>query len=122
MIIRITARGDPDAAPFRCMFEVRGDADEVFAASVKGVVSNLEQKRRININQALLLLAARAVESLAGGADEAAACRGMSGLLSPEQVMIGVPEMTRRLDMDVEYSNRTVRLAVLSPIAPVRGM
>lgn len=104
------------------MFEVRGDADEVFAASVNSVVSNLEQKRRININQALLLLAARAVESLAGGADEDAVRRDVSGLLSPEQVMIGVPEMTRRLDMEVEYPNRTVRLAVLSPISSVRDM
>ena len=101
------------------MFEIVGDTDEVFAASVKGVVSSLEQKRCININQALLLLAARAVESLAGGADEDAARRDMSGLLSPEQVMIGVPEMTRHLDVEVEYSNRVVRLAVLSPIESV---
>ena len=119
MIIRITARGDPDAAPYRCLFEVVGDADVVFAASVRGVVSNLEQKRLININQALLLLAARAAESLAGGADEGAVRRDMSGLLSSEQVMIGVPEMTRRLDIEVEYSNRVVRLAVLSPITSV---
>ena len=101
------------------MFEVIGDADEVFAASVKSVVSSLEQKRLININQTLLLLAARAVESLAGGADEAAVRRDMSGLLSSEQVMIGVPEMTRHLDVEVEYSDRVVRLAVPSPIAYV---
>lgn len=104
------------------MFEVHGDSDEVFAASVKNVVSNLDQKRRINISQALLLLAARAVESLERGADEDAVRRNMSGLLSPRQVMIGVPEMTRRLDMEVEYSNRTMRLSVLSPIAPVQDM
>lgn len=101
------------------MFEVRGDADEVFAASVKGVVSNLEQGRRISINQALLLLAARAVGSLAGGAGEDAARRDMSGMLSSEQVMIGVPEMTRHIDMEMAYPNRTVRLTVLSPITSV---
>lgn len=115
MIIRVTARGDPDATPLRCTFERGGDAEAVFAASVRGVAALLERGRRVNINQALLLLAARAADSLAGG--EARARRDVSGMLSPDQVMIGVPEMTRKVTMEIETGRGTVLLEVHEPIA-----
>ena len=114
MIIRVTALGDPDAAPLRCTFERGGDAEEVFAASVNSVAALLERGRRVNINQALLLLAARAAESLSGGEEQAR--RDVSGMLSPDQVMIGVPEMTRKVTMDIETGSGTVLLEVHAPI------
>ena len=115
MIIRVIALGDPDAAPLCCTFERGGDAEAVFAASVRSMAALLERGRRVNINQALLLLAARAAESLAGG--EAQMRRDVSGVLSPDQVMIGVPEMTRKVTMEIETGRGTVLLEVHSPIA-----
>lgn len=114
MIIRVTALGDPDAAPLRCTFERGGDAEDVFAASVSSVAALLERGRRININQALLLLAARAAESLSGGEERAR--RDVYSMLSPDQVMIGVPEMTRKVTMDIETGSGTVLLEVHAPI------
>lgn len=115
MIIRVTALGDPDAASLCCTFERGGDAEEVFAASVNSVAALLERGRRININQALLLLAARAAESLSSG--KARARRDVYSMLSPDQVMIGVPEMTRKVTMDIETGRGMVLLEVHAPIA-----
>ena len=108
-------------SPARYIFECGGDADAVFAASVKSVRAHLEQGGRININQAMLLLAARAVESLARGASEEEARQSIADLLSPEQVMIGVPEMARHLDMEMETTSGTVRLYIHNPFAPAQA-
>ena len=115
MIIHVTARGDPDAAPLSCTFERGGDAEAVFVASVKNVAALLERGRRVNINQALLLLAARAAESLADG--EARARQDISGVLSTGQVMIGVPEMTRKVTMEIKTGCGTVLLEAHAPIS-----
>ena len=114
MIIRVTARGDPDASPLCCTFERGGDAEAVFAASVGSVAALVERGRRVNINQALLLLAARAVESLSGG--EAQARRDVSDVLSPDQVMIGVPEMTRKVTIEIEAGRDIVLMEMRAPI------
>ena len=114
MIIRVTALGDPDAATLCCTFERGGDAEAVFTASVRNVAMLLERGRRVNINQALLLLAARATESLACG--DVQMRRDVSGMLSPDQVMIGVPEMTRKVTIEIETGSGTVLTEVHSPI------
>lgn len=116
MNIHITAQGDPDAVPLCCMFERKGCADEVFVTSVKNVSALLEQKRRINIHQALLLFAARTAESLDGGADEEQARLDITDFLSQEQVMIGVPEMTQQLVIEVKTRHKTTVLEVHDPI------
>lgn len=112
MIIYITAQGDADAASVRQVYERGGDTEEIFAASVQSVTRILERGGRININQALLLLAARASDSLTGGVGDERARQDVSELLSSEQVMIGVPEMTRNLEIRIETTNRTFRLDI----------
>ncbi len=116
MQIRVTARGDPDAAPAVCSFERGGDAEEVFAASVKGVAESLKRGGRINITQALLLLAARATDPPYAG--EEGARREASALLTADRVMIGVPEMTRRVDIDARSRRGSIRVRLESPIGP----
>lgn len=113
MIIRITAQGDPDATPLYYMFE-RSSADGVFAASVGNVIASLQQKRRINIHQAILLLAARAAESLDSGEEQARLA--VLGLLSRGQVMIGVPEMTQNITISIEAGHKITTLNVHAPI------
>ena len=123
MIIRAIARGEPDAAPLTKVFAYEDDAaDEVFAASVKSVVDLLEGGRRININQALLLLAARAMELLNSGRSAEQACRDLSGMIRAEQVMIGVPEMLRTLEFEISSGGGVTNVVAYAPIAiPTRA-
>lgn len=116
MIIRAVARGEPDAAPLTKVFAYEDPADKVFTASVKSVVDLLEGGRRININQALLLLAARAIESLNSGRSAEQACRDLSGMIRAEQVMIGVPEMLHTLEFEISSGGSVTKLVTNTPI------
>lgn len=117
MIIKVVARGEPDAAPLIKVFQYEDPSDGVFAASVKSVTDLLEGGRRININQAMLLLAARALESLKSGKSAEDACGDLSGVILPEQVMIGVPEMMRTLELEIRAGGTVTRMVASTPIA-----
>lgn len=116
MIIRAVAHGEPDAAPLTKVFQYEGLSDEVFVASVKSVADMAERGGRININQALLLLAAQAAESLNGGRGARQACEDITGMIRAGQVMIGVPEMLRTLELEIILGGGTTRLTVHAPI------
>lgn len=117
MIIKAVAHGEPDATPLILVFQYESPADEVFVASVKNVADLLEGGRRININQAILLLVARAIDSLNGGRSKDQTCMDISGMIRTEQVMIGVPEMLRKLDIEIILKGSVTRLAVHAPIS-----
>lgn len=117
MIIRVVARGEPDAAPLTKVFQYEDPSDGVFAASVKSVTDLLEVGRHININQAMLLLAARASESLKRGKSAEDACGDLSGVILPEQVMIGVPEMMHTLELEIRACGTVTRMVANTPIA-----
>ena len=112
MKIKVTARGDPDAIPVVRVFDYD---DDIFAASAEAAMRVLAGGRRINIDQALLLLSARVVGSLKDGQEQEETCRSISTLLLAEQVMIGVPEMMRSLSFDVCMDDM-INIVVNKPI------
>lgn len=117
MIVRVTARGDPDAVPLVKMFQYDSHTDEVFVASVRHVTDLLEKGVRININQVMLLFVARVVESLGGGRSRDEAAEDLRGMVAAEQVMVGVPEMVRVLEFEVDMSGGDMaRLTARTPI------
>ena len=117
MIVRVTARGDPDAIPLIKTFRYESRTDEVFLASVRHVAGLLEKGVRININQVMLLFVARVVESLGGGRRRGEAAEDLRGMVAADQVMIGVPEMVRVLEFEVAMGGGdTVRLTARTPI------
>ena len=89
--------------------------DDIFATSAEATMRVLEGGRRINIDQALLLLSARVVGSLKDGQDQEEACRNVSTMLRAEQVMIGVPEMMRSLEFDA-CMDGMIKIVVNEPI------
>lgn len=117
MIVRVTARGDPDAVPLIKMFQYESRTDEVFVASVRHVADLLEKGVRININQVILLFVARVVESLGGGRRRGEAAKDLRGMVAADQVMVGVPEMVRVLEFEVDMGGGDmVRLTARTPI------
>ena len=116
MNVRVTARGDPDTIPVVRVFDYD---DDIFAASAEAAMRVLDSGRRINIDQALLLLSARVVGSLKDGQNPEEACRNVSTMLRAEQVMIGVPEMMRSLEFDA-CMDGMIRIVINEPI-PIRN-
>ena len=117
MIVRVTARGDPDAVPLVKVFQYESRTDEVFVASVRHVTGLLEKGVRININQVMLLFVSRVVESLDGGRRIGEVAEDLRGMVVAEQVMVGVPEMVRVLEFEVDMGGGDiVRLTASTPI------
>lgn len=85
-------------APIRYSFQ----QDDVFAASVSNTRDLLNQGHKINMNQAILLLTDMVANLVRGGHNKASIQQSMCSLIRPEQVMIGVPEMTRHLEFGIE--------------------
>lgn len=109
MIINVVAQGDPDTTPIRYSFQ----QDDVFTTSVSNTRDLLNQGHKININQAILLLADTVVNLVRSGHNKANIQQSICSLIRPEQVMIGVPEMTRHLEFDIG-SDYTI--AICKPI------
>lgn len=116
----ITAGGEPGGAPYVKRFQFDDPADVVFAASCQKIREELRGGRRININGALLLFLEFVVSSVTDRADAGQIRDGASSLLSPDQVMIGVPELLARIDFEVAAYGRKFAVSIDRPI-PVQN-
>lgn len=76
----------------------------------------LRRQQRININEAILLFLAFAVSSVKERKGRRQIRKEASSMLSPEQVMIGVPEMLRRLDFRIVLGDKKFTISLSRPI------
>lgn len=112
----IIARGEPGGEPYVKRFQFGDPDDGVFAASCQKIRGELQGRRRININGALLLFLEFVASSMKDRAGADQIRDGASSLLSPDQVMIGVPEMLARVDFEVTAHGRKFTVSIDRPI------
>ena len=99
--VTITAGGaDPDMPSLVRRYDF--EDNDMLAASMDGIRNMLDNNRRININDTLLLYSGYTRVMAAGGLDARGIREGLAGLLADYQVMIGIPEMTRRVEIRIE--------------------
>ena len=127
--IRVTARGaDRDMGPLTRRYDIMDENDEeMLAAAADSIQNMVAGNRRININDVMLLYGACAYSSAA--ADRQGSCmsaieEGLPDMLSDHQVMIGVPDMIKRLEISItdRAGGDTVNVAVQDPIRPASYM
>ena len=127
--IRVTARGaDRDMGPLTRRYDIMDGNDEgMLAAAADSIQNMIAGNRRININDVMLLYGACAYSSAA--ADRQGSCmsaieEGLPDMLSDHQVMIGVPDMIKRLEISItdRAGGDTVNVAVQDPIRPASYM
>lgn len=127
--IQVTARGaDRDMGPLTRRYDIidRND-EEMLAAAADSIQNMIAGNRRININDVMMLYGACAYSSAAAdrqGSCASASEEGLPDMLSDHQVMIGVPDMIKRLEISI--TDRTGRDAVnvvmQDPIRPASYM
>ena len=106
---------------------VDGNDEEMLAAAADSIQNMIAGNRRININDVMLLYGACAYSSAAAGRQgsrTAAIEEGLPDMLSDHQVMIGVPDMIKRLEISItdRAGGGTVNVAVQYPIRPAPYM
>lgn len=116
---KITVKGEPDTSPFTQVHQYSTKEDEqVFLNSAAMIKDRLEKNLKININEAIVVYSASIVSELRDGKSIEQIQRNVSRLLSPEQVMIGVPEMLRKMSFEVMLDDGYAKLIVLN--TPIR--
>ena len=113
--IKITVKGEPDVSPFTRIYQYSTKTDEeIFINSVTMIKNRLNKNLKININEVIIVYSALIVSELRNGKPIEQIQKNASCLLSPEQVMIGVPETLRKVSFEVILDDESMKLVVLN--------
>ncbi len=113
--IKITVTGEPDTFPFTKVYQYSSKSDEeIFINSAILIKDRLGKNLKININEAILVYSAFIVSKLRDGIQIEQIKKNASHLLSPEQVMIGVPETLRKMSFEVMLDDGCMKFIVLN--------
>ena len=113
--IKITVKGEPDTFPFTKVYQYSSKSDEeIFINSAILIKDRLAKNLKININEAILVYSSFIVSKLRDGIPIEQIQKNASQLLSPEQVMIGVPETLRIMSFEVMLDDGCMKFIVLN--------
>lgn len=119
IFIKITVQGEPDTSPFTKIYSYyRKSDEEIFIRSALMIKDRIDKNFKININESLLLYSEFIVSELRDGKSIEQIQKNTSNLLSPEQVMIGVPETLRQISFKIMLDNESMKSIVLN--APIQ--
>jgi urease subunit gamma len=117
--IKLTVKGEPDTSPFTRVYQYSSKSDEeIFINSEIMTKDRLNRNLKININEAILVYSAFIVSELRDGRQIEQIQKNASRILSPEQVMIGVPESLRKMSFEVMLDDGCLKFIVL--ITPIQ--
>ena len=72
---------------------------------------------RININEALYIYLKYIMDELRLNKKKSEIITNASKLLTPDQVMIGVPESLRKINFNIKLTTQRLRLTIREPIS-----
>jgi urease gamma subunit len=112
--IKVTVKGEPDTAPFRHTFFYADESDEkLFYNSVNMIKEKLDKNLKININESLVIYCAYVIGKLRANEAINLIERNAQKILSPDNVMIGVPESLRKIAFEVKIDKLPKRRVIL---------
>ncbi len=104
--------------PFTKIFEYDSDSENIFFVGVEVIKNRLSQNLRININETLMLYAGLIANELRVGKSSSEIKEIVGSLLSPDKVMIGVPESLRHISFDVKIDENPKQIIKLEEPIP----
>lgn len=118
MKIEVLVEGDPDIKPLTKIFHYKESDNQIFLESTKLIKNRLENGMRLNVNETLWLYVAFIISSINEEKPINEVTKHIRGLLSPNQVMIGVPESLRRLTFTILLNeNQSELISISTPIS-----
>jgi urease gamma subunit len=112
--VKVIAKGEPDTAPFTHTFFYADESDEkLFYNSVNMIKEKLGRNLKININESLVIYCAYVIDKLRANETVNVIQRNAQKILSPDKVMIGVPESLRKIVIEVKIDKMPKRRVIL---------
>ena len=117
MKIEVLVQGDPDVQPLTKTFHYEKTDEDIFVESAQLIKKRLLNNMRLNIDETLELFVTCIVASLNEHQTLSKIEKNISQLLSPNQVMIGVPETLRKLTFTITTDHvNSESISVSTPI------
>lgn len=115
----VTVQGEPDTAPFTRIYQFYNKTDYIILSnSIKTINNKLSRKMKININETLYIYLKYVIDQLRWHKRRNEIINNASKLLTPEQVMIGVPESLRKINFNIKLkSTQRLRITIKEPIS-----
>jgi urease gamma subunit len=117
--VTVTVQGEPDTAPFTRIYQFYNKTDYVILSnSIKTINNKLSRKMKININETLCIYLKYVIDQLRSHKKRNEIIKNASKLLTPDQVMIGVPESLRKINFNIKLmSTQRLRITIKEPIS-----
>jgi len=119
-LIRINAlvKGEADVPPITLKFEYDSSSEKIFLNGVNLVKDRLANNLRINIYETLLVYCAYIVSELRSSKMVSTIQDNAHRILSPDKVMIGVPESIQKIVFDVIIDDRPKEIVTFEKPIP----
>jgi len=117
--VTVTVQGEPDTAPFTRIYQFYNKMDYIILSnSIKTINKKLSRKMKININETLYIYLKYLIDRLHSHKKRNEIIKNASKLLTPDQVMIGVPESLRKINFNIKLeSTQRLRITIKEPIS-----
>jgi urease gamma subunit len=117
--VTVTVQGEPDTAPFTRIYQFYNKTDYIILSnSIKTINNKLSRKMKININETLYIYLNYIIDQLRLHKKRNEIIKNASKLLTPDQVMIGVPESLRKINFNIKLENtQRLRVTIKEPIS-----
>lgn len=99
-------KGEQDIPPITKQFQYDDHSEEIFFAGVETIKKRLSNNLKINLNETLLFYCAYIVLELRSGKTVSTIQKNVHKILSPDKVMVGVPESIQRIVFEVNIDNK----------------
>ena len=104
--VKVTISGEPDIPQITKIFQYDSDSENVFLSSIELVKQRLSKNLRINLNETILVYCAYIISELRDEKSVESIKENTRKILSPDKVMIGVPESIRKLRFEVSIDDK----------------
>ena len=116
--IKVIVKGEEDIPPFSKFFEYDTNSEKIFFNGLKIIQTRLSQNLRININETLMLFCGLITKQLREGKSNSEIVDSLSKMLTPEKVLIGVPESIRMISFEANIDDKpTKTISIIEPIS-----
>jgi urease subunit gamma len=117
--VKVTVQGESDTAPFTRIYQFYNKTDYIILSnSIKMINDKLSRKMKININETLYIYLKYVIDQFRSHKRRNEIIKNVSKLLTPDQVMIGVPESLRKINFNIKLETaQRLRITIKEPIS-----
>ena len=117
--VAVTVQGEPDTVPFTRIFRFYNKTDYIILSKlIKSINDKLSKDMRINLNETLYIYLNFIIKELRLHRKTNEMITNASTLLTPDKVMIGVPESLRKISFNILMPNsQRLKIIIKEPIS-----